>query len=260
MSYTTLLFEVLDGIALATITRADKANALTDTVINELGHLARRFRDDSALNALILTGAGPKAFAAGADIGELAGCDPAKAEALSRKGTRIFREFELSPKPVIAAVNGLALGGGCELAMACHVRIASENARFGQPEVLLGICPGYGGTVRLPRLVGRGRAVEMLTTGMTVDAAEAHRIGLVNRVVPQAELMQAARALAATMILPAPLAVAACLRLVDSQDALDLDAALLAETVAFAGLAGSEDFREGTGAFLAKRKAAFQGR
>ncbi len=243
-----------------TINRPDKLNALNDAVITELGEAAEQAARDDATQAVIITGAGSKAFVAGADIEELSACDPARAEALSRKGSSVFRRFETLPKPVIAAVNGFALGGGCELAMACHVRIAAENARFGQPEVKLGTCPGYGGTVRLPRLVGRGRAIELLTTGVMIDASEALRIGLVNRVVPADQLRAEAENLARTMIEQGPLAVAACLALVDAQEELGLDAALEAESVRFGALAGTADFREGTEAFLTKRKAAFQSR
>lgn len=260
MSYQTLLFEVTDGIALLTVNRPDKLNALNATVIEELDLVASRFRDDPALKALILTGAGPKAFVAGADIAELAACGPDQAAALSRRGSGVFREFERTRKPVLAAVNGFALGGGCELAMSCHVRLASENARFGQPEVKLGICPGYGGTVRLPRLVGRGRAIELLATGAIIDAAEALRIGLVNRVVPQDRLLEETTSLARAMLDQAPLAVGGCLELIDRLADLDLDSALAEESSVFGALAGTADFRAGTDAFLAKKKPVFQGR
>ena len=257
---TTLLFDITDGIATITVNRPDKLNALNATVITELGELVEQVRGDSAIKAVIVTGAGLKAFVAGADISELARCDVSDAERLSRAGSRIFRAYELLAKPVIAAVNGFALGGGCELAMACHVRLASENARFGQPEVKLGTSPGYGGTVRLPRLIGRGRATELLLTGGMIDAAEAYRIGLVNRVVPQDQLMQEALKLAKAMIETGPVAVAACLSMVDRQEHMSLDDALEAETKIFGDLAGSADFREGTSAFLEKRKASFVGR
>ncbi len=260
MSYSTLLFDVRNGIARVTVNRPDKLNALNDTVITELGMVADRIATDAEVKGAILTGAGPKAFVAGADIAELGQCDMASARTLSAKGSRVFRHFEQCLKPVVAAVNGFALGGGCELAMACHIRIASENARFGQPEVKLGTCPGYGGTVRLPRLVGRGRAIELLTTGAMIDAQEAYRIGLVNRVVPQERLLDEAEAMVATIIEQGPLAVAICLEMVDDQEHLPLDAALALESRRFGDLAGTEDFREGTSAFLAKRKASFQGR
>jgi enoyl-CoA hydratase len=258
--YNTLLLERLDGIAVVTVNRPDKLNALNDEVINELGQAVRRIQSDEGIRAVILTGTGAKAFIAGADITELARCDQELARELSRKGSNIFRLYEKLPKPVIAAVNGFALGGGCELAMACHVRIASENARFGQPEVKLGITPGYGGTVRLPRLVGRGRALELITTGAMIDAAEAYRIGLVNRVVPLDKLMGEAEALARAMMEQGPQAVAACLALVDEQESLPVDQALERESEVFASLTATTDFREGTTAFLEKRKPRFQGR
>ena len=258
--YQTLLFDVTDGVATITVNRPDKLNALNSTVITELGELVEKIAEDALIRAVIITGAGSKAFVAGADISELAQCDISNAERLSRTGSRIFRAYELLPKPVIAAVNGFALGGGCELAMACHVRLASENAKFGQPEVKLGTSPGYGGTVRLPRLIGRGRAIELLATGGMIDAAEAYRVGLVNRVVPQDQLMAEARKLATAMIETGPVAVAACLAMVDKQEHLSLDDALEAETKVFGDLAGSADFREGTTAFLEKRKATFTGK
>lgn len=259
MNYSTLLVELREGLALVTINRPDKLNALNDAVISELGEVAALIAQDSTIRAAILTGAGPKAFVAGADISELAECDAVRAEALSRKGSGIFRRFELSHKPVVAAVNGFALGGGCELAMACHFRIASENARFGQPEVKLGVLPGYGGTVRLPRLVGRGRALELLLSAGMIDAQEAWRIGLVNRVVPAEQLIPECEKLLRTILDNAPLAVAACLQMIDKQEELTLDEALARESQRFGELAGTADFREGTAAFLEKRKAGFIG-
>ncbi len=259
MNYSTLLVELRDGIALVTINRPDKLNALNDAVISELGEVAARLVQDSTIRAAILTGAGPKAFVAGADISELGECDSARAHVLSKKGSHIFRRLERSEKPIVAAVNGFALGGGCELAMACHFRIASENARFGQPEVKLGVLPGYGGTVRLPRLVGRGRALELLMSAAMIDAQEAWRIGLVNRVVPAEQLIPECEKLLRAILDNAPLAVAACLQMVDQQEELTLDEALALESRRFGELAGTADFREGTGAFLEKRKAGFIG-
>ena len=260
MTYATLLYELRDGIALITVNRPEKLNALNDQVITDLGEVTGKVLDDPRVRAVILTGAGPKAFVAGADIGELATADPVRAQALSRKGSEIFRQLERSPKPVIAAVNGFALGGGCELAMACHLRIASENAKFGQPEVKLGITPGYGGTVRFPRLVGRGRALELLMSAAIIDAAEAYRIGLVNRVVAADQLILECQKLVRTILDNGPLAVAGCIRLVDEQEDLSLDDALALESRRFGELAGTADFKEGTGAFLEKRKAGFSGR
>jgi enoyl-CoA hydratase len=260
MSYSTLLFEITGGVAAVTINRPDKLNALNDAVITELGQAAERIATDDAIRGAILTGAGTRAFVAGADIGELARADGRAARALSEKGSRVFRRLEQCGKPVVAAVNGFALGGGCELAMACHLRLASPEARFGQPEVKLGICPGYGGTVRLPRLVGRGRALELLLTGDPIDAGEAHRIGLVNRVVPQGDLVREAVLLVQTIASRAPLAVAECLRMVNAQVDLVLDKALALESERFGTLAGTEDFREGTAAFLGRRTPEFGGR
>ena len=260
MPYETLLFAIHEGIATITINRPDKLNALNDQVITELGDAAGRIATEPEIRAAIVTGSGAKAFVAGADISELAACDAGQAATLSQKGSRVFRRLEQAGKPVVAAVNGFALGGGCELAMACHVRIASEAARFGQPEVKLGIIPGYGGTIRLTRLVGRGRALELLTTGAMIDAAEALRIGLVNRVVPAERLLPDCVALLQVMLANGPRAVAGCLEMVDAQESLSLDEALALESRRFGELAGSADFREGTAAFLAKRKADFQGR
>jgi enoyl-CoA hydratase len=259
MTYTTLLTELRDGLLTVTINRPDKLNALNAAVIDELALEVERFAADGAVRAVIITGAGPKAFVAGADIGELAGCDAARADALSRKGSAVFRRLETAGKPVVAAVNGFALGGGCELAMACHLRLAAEHAKFGQPEVKLGTIPGYGGTVRLARLVGRGRALELLASAAMIDAAEAHRIGLVNRVVPADQLLAEAEQLLRTILENGPLAVAACLRMVDEQESRPLDEALGLESARFGALAGTADFREGTAAFLGKRKAAFRG-
>jgi enoyl-CoA hydratase len=260
MPYETLLFAIHEHLATITINRPDKLNALNDQVITELGDAAERVATDPAIQAAIITGAGAKAFVAGADISELAACDSERAAILSRKGSGVFRRLEQAGKPVVAAVNGFALGGGCELAMACHLRIASDTARFGQPEVKLGIIPGYGGTVRLARLIGRGRALELLTTGAMIDAAEAFRIGLVNRVVPAEQLLPESESLLRTILANGPLAVAGCLDMVDTQEGLPLDEALALESRRFGSLAETADFREGTAAFLAKRKAGFQGR
>jgi enoyl-CoA hydratase len=256
---TTLLFELSEGIARVTINRPDKLNALNATVIAELGDAVTRIETDAAVRGVVLTGAGPKAFVAGADIGELAGQDPLEGTRRSLMGQQVFRRLERCGKPVVAAINGFALGGGCELAMACHVRIAAEHAKFGQPEVKLGIGPGYGGTARLPRLVGRGRALELLLTGGMIDAAEAHRIGLVNRVVPADRLMAEAEALLRTMLENGPLAIRACLEAVDTGLEMSLDQALLLEAHHFGLLSATADMREGTRAFIEKRKPAFKG-
>src|SRR5213594_1123016 len=189
MRYETLLFEIRDGIAFITINRPDKLNALNNQVVDELADAAERVATEAAIKGVILTGAGQKAFVAGADISDLAKQGPFDGKARALRGQAMLRRFETCGKPVIAAVNGYALGGGCELAMACHLRLASESARFGQPEVKLGITPGYGGTQRLPRLVGKGVALQLILTAEPIDAREAHRIGLVNKVVPGDQLL-----------------------------------------------------------------------
>ncbi len=259
MPYTSLLFDVRDGVATVTVNRPDKLNALNAEVIAELGDVAGRIEKEPAIRGAILTGAGSKAFVAGADIGELAAQGPIDGKARSLEGQRVFRSLERCGKPVIAAVNGFALGGGCELAMACHLRVASDQARFGQPEVKLGIGPGYGGTVRLPRLVGHARALELLLTGQMIEAQEAHRIGLVNRVVPADRLMADSEQLLRAILENGPLAVRACLEAVDAGYDMGLDEALLLEANLFGLLSGTSDMREGTAAFLAKRKAVFEG-
>ncbi len=256
---STLLFELTDGIARITVNRPDKLNALNAIVIAELGDAVTRIETDSAVRGVILTGAGPKAFVAGADIGELTdqGATGGRARALA--GQQVFRRLERCGKPVIAAVNGFALGGGCELAMACHLRVASEQAKFGQPEVKLGIAPGYGGTVRLPRLVGKGRALELLLTGEIIDAQEALRIGLVNRVVPADRLLPEAESVLRTILANGPLAIRACLEAVDNGLEMTVDQALLFEANYFGLLSATEDMREGTRAFVEKRKPSFKG-
>ena len=256
---TTLLFELSDGIARITINRPDKLNALNATVISELGDAVTRVETDAAVRGVILTGAGAKAFVAGADITELADQSPIEGKARSLLGQGVFRRLERCGKPVVAAINGFALGGGCELAMACHIRIAAEHARFGQPEVKLGIGPGYGGTARLPRLVGRGRALELLLTGAMIDAPEAYRIGLVNRVVPADKLLPEAESLLRGILENGPLALQACLEAVDAGLETSLDQALLLEANHFGLLSATTDMREGTQAFIEKRKPVFRG-
>jgi enoyl-CoA hydratase len=259
MAYQLLTFDVADRIATITVNRPDKLNALNDAVMKELGAAIDEAiaRDD--VGGVLLTGAG-RAFVAGADISEMVD-EPALAmKARAERGQRTFRRFETSPKPTVAAVNGFALGGGCELAMACHIRIASESAKFGQPEVKLGIVPGYGGTQRLPRLVGKGRALQLLMTGEMIDAAEAYRIGLVNRVVADADLMSSARSMLGTIIAQGPLAVALCIDAVDRGLEIPLDDAIALEASYFGMLAASVDKAEGMRAFLEKRAPAFTGR
>ena len=259
MPYASLELSVNDRVATITVNRPDKLNALNAATIGELGDAIDEVRLREDVSAAILTGAG-RAFVAGADITELAAQTPLQAKQRALRGQSVFRRFETSPKPVVAAVNGFALGGGCELAMSCHLRIASDVAKFGQPEVKLGICPGYGGTQRLPRLVGMGRALQLLMTGEIIDAAEAYRIGLVNRVVPAADLLSTADALLRLMIANAPLALASCIEAVVRGTETSLDDGLNLEANHFALLAGSQDMAEGTRAFLEKRPPVFAGR
>jgi enoyl-CoA hydratase len=260
MSFTALIYDVQDEIARVTVNRPDKLNALDSTVIAELSDAVGHIEADAGVRGVILTGAGPKAFVAGADISELADQGPMEAKTRSLAGQRMMRRLEHCGKPVIAAVNGFALGGGCELAMACHLRVASETAKFGQPEVKLGLGPGYGGTVRLPRLIGKGRALELLLTGAMIDAQEAHRIGLVNRVVPADRLLAESEQLLRSILEQAPLAVRLILEAVETGLDLTVDEALLLEANHFGLLSSTADMREGTAAFLAKRKPTFEGR
>ena len=261
MPHQHLRFDLDDrGIALVTVNRPEKLNALSAEVIVELREAFDRIQSDAAVRAAIVTGAGEKAFVAGADISELAALSAIELRAYSLRGQSALRLLETCGKPSVAAVNGFALGGGLELAMACTVRFASENARLGQPEVKLGIVPGYGGTQRLPRLVGRGRALEMLLSGEPLTAAEAHRIGLVNAVVPQLELLAYSRAWLEKVLANGPVAVALTLEAVDAGLDGGLDAGLRLEAEAFGVSASTEDRREGTRAFLEKRRPAFAGR
>jgi enoyl-CoA hydratase len=261
MSFQFLSFEPdADGLALITIKRPEKLNALNQALISELGEVFRVAAGDTAVKALILTGAGEKAFVAGADIAELATVDGVEAERISRRGQDIFRTLETMRKPSVAAINGYSLGGGLELAMCCTIRVASHTAKLGQPEVKLGIVPGYGATQRLPRLVGRGRALELLLSGESIDAAEAHRIGLVNALSSLPNLIETAKAWARKVIANGPLAVALTMESVDMGLDGGLQAGLSFESMAFGLTAASDDRREGTAAFLEKRKAVFTGR
>jgi enoyl-CoA hydratase len=256
MPYSLLTLTVADRIATLTVNRPDKLNALNDALIGELGAAIDEVRSRADIGGLIVTGAG-RAFVAGADIGELAQQGPIEGKARARRGQEIFRRFETSPKPVIAAVNGFALGGGCELAMACHVRLAADTAKFGQPEVKLGIAPGYGGTQRLARLVGKGRALELLLTAKTIDAQEAFRIGLVNAVVPAAELIGASTEMMRAMLANGPHALALCIEAVDQGLEMTLEEGMVLEANHFGLLASTSDMREGMSAFLEKRAPAF---
>jgi enoyl-CoA hydratase len=258
MTYTTIEVSVADRIATVTINRPDKLNALNTAVFDDLTALVQELATRADIGGVIITGAG-RAFVAGADISELESLNALQAKALARRGQLVFNRLESLHKPVIAAVNGFALGGGCELAMACHVRVASEAAKFGQPEVKLGLIPGYGGTQRLPRLVGKGRALQLLMTAEIIDAAEALRIGLVNKVVPAADLLKTAQEMLTAMLANAPMALAGCIETVNRGYDISLGDALAAEATAFGLLFSSEDKREGTRAFLEKRAPSFTG-
>ena len=260
VNYETLLCEVKDQIARVTLNRPQVLHALNAMVFNELEQVFMALTGDVRVRVILLTGAGEKAFAAGADINEIARLDIATGEAKARRGQEVFRMIETCGKPVIACINGFALGGGCELAMACTMRLASETARMGQPEVKLGLIPGYGGTQRLPRLVGAPMALKLLLTGEMIGAAEALRIGLVDEVVPAEKLMERAEALAKTIVSMAPLAVAACMEAVRWGSELGLEAALDVEAEIFGRLCGTDDKTEGTKAFLEKRAPIWMGR
>src|SRR3954454_17151920 len=259
--YAHLLFDRDDtGIVRITVNRPEKLNALSAAVVGELADAFGKIASEPSIRAAIVTGAGEKAFVAGADIKELAELSPAGARASALRGQQAFRLLETCGKPSVAAVNGFALGGGLELAMACSVRFASDNAKLGQPEVKLGIIPGYGGTQRLPRLVGRGRALELLLSGDPIPAAEAHRIGLVNAVVPQPELLAYSKAWLAKVLANGPLALDLVIEAVDTGLNGGIEDGLRFEASAFGLIASTEDRAEGTRAFLEKRKAAFQGK
>jgi enoyl-CoA hydratase len=260
MAYETLLYEKRDSIGYVTINRPDKLNALNRQVMDELDDCFRAIQNDEEVRVVILTGAGEKAFVAGADLQELATLAPLEGRDFSRRGQRIFDLIENLGKPVIAAVNGYALGGGCELAMACTLRIASENARFGQPEVKLGLIPGCAGTQRLARLVGKGRALEMILSGEPIDAQEAYRIGLVNQVVPAAELAAAAQTLACKIAANAPLAIKFALEAVNRGWEMTREQGQFLEAVLFGLCCTTTDMKDGTRAFLEKRPAKFVGK
>lgn len=257
MAYENIMVSAEGGIATVTVNRPDKLNALNAVTVSEITHAFENLPEGTG--AVIVTGSGEKAFIAGADIAELAEMSAVSAKEVSARGQAMCSAIESSPVPVIAAVNGFALGGGLEVALACNIRLASEKARMGLPEVSLGLIPGYGGTQRLPRLVGEGRALEMILTGQMIDAAEAHRIGLVNQVHPADELMDAARGLAAKIRKNGPLAVRFALEAVNRGGSLELDEGLAIEEMLFGLVSSTADMKEGTKAFLEKRKAEFQG-
>ena len=255
------LVSMIDGaVATLTINRPKVLNALDAATLGELGEAMRALQAEASVRVVILTGAGERAFVAGADINELATLAPDAAKAHAELGQRVFDLVERLGKPVIAAVNGFALGGGCELAMACTVRLAADSARFGQPEVKLGLTPGFAGTQRLPRLVGKGRAMELILGGGVIDAAEAFRIGLVNRVVPAASLMDEARALAQAWAANAPIAMRYSMEAISHGLETSFAEGSFVEASLFGLAFATEDMREGTRAFLEKRKPAFRGR
>jgi len=255
--YHTLLTSLENGLMVVTINRADKLNALNKDVMSDLDELINEIESNSQIKAVIITGAGQKAFVAGADISEFLGLNNEEGKALAKKGQDIFHRIENCKKPIVAAVNGFALGGGCELAMACHFRIASDNAKFGQPEVNLGLIPGYGGTQRLVQLIGKGRALELLMTGNTIDASIALDYGLVNHVVPNDDLLPKAKMILEQIISKAPLAVAKCITAANSvfsdQNGYEV------ELKSFGECFNTNDMKEGTAAFLGKRKPHFKG-
>jgi enoyl-CoA hydratase len=261
MDFTIIRLDLRPPVAVVTLDRPKVLNALNAATFAELADVFEALAGDDAVRVVLLTGAGGRAFAAGADIGELAQAATAEdGRAFALRGQQVFRRIETLGKPVIACIQGFALGGGCELAMACTFRIAAEDARLGQPEVKLGILCGYGGSQRLPRLVGRGAALKMLLTGDPIDAREALRIGLVDEVVPTAELMTRAEAIALAIAKNAPLAITETLRTVDEGLSLPLELALLREADRFGHLCGTRDKAEGTRAFLEKRAATWEGK
>lgn len=257
--YQTLLTRNEGGIFYITINRPEKLNALNSTVIEELGAAIKEIYDNPDIKVAIISGAGEKAFVAGADISEFQQLDAAGGHALAQKGQHlVFDRIEQSPKPIIAAVNGFALGGGCELAMACHFRLASNNAKFGQPEVNLGIIPGYGGTQRLTQLIGKGRALELLMTGALIDAETALRYGLINYNLPLTGLLPKATELAKLIMTKAPLSIAGCIAAANAVYDNNKDGYAL-EIATFGNLFDTEDAKEGARAFVEKRKPVFKG-
>lgn len=259
MSYSTLLTSLENGIYTVTINRPEKLNALNKDVFNDLDELMNEVELNGDIKAVIITGAGTKAFVAGADISEFTGLSHIEGMQLAKRGQDVFFKIENCTKPVVAAVNGFALGGGCELAMACHFRLASESARFGQPEVNLGLIPGYGGTQRLPQLIGKGRALELLMTGNMIDAPTALQYGLVNYVVPAEELLPKTIAILQTILGKAPFAISKCISAVNAVYASSRNG-FTTELESFGDCFSTDDMKEGTAAFLEKRKAVFTGK
>jgi Enoyl-CoA hydratase/carnithine racemase len=256
--YSTLLTELENHIFSITINRPDKLNALNQQVMKDLDMAMDEVKNNEEIKAVIITGSGNKAFVAGADISEFASINQQQAMAFAKSGQDIFFKIENSSKPVVAAVNGFALGGGCELAMACHFRVASENAKFGQPEVNLGLIPGYGGTQRLPMLVGKGRAMELIMTAKIIDASTAFQYGLVNQVVSSDELLQKTRSILDVINLKAPIAISRCINSVNH--AYTGVKGYEQEIFGFSECFATQDVKEGTSAFLEKRKPNFVGK
>ena len=265
MNFETLLFETENGTAIITVNRPEKLNALNKDVFTDLDDALSEVLNNDEIKSAIITGAGPKAFVAGADISEFGGLNLAEAMALSKRGQDIFLKIENSPKPIVAAVNGFALGGGCELAMSCHFRLCSDNAKFGQPEVNLGLIPGYGGTQRLTQLVGKGKSMELQMTGSLIDATEALRLGLVNHITTPENLIPKTKELLQLIQTKAPFAVGKvieCINIAVLSDSSFTNgkSGYNKEVEAFGECFGTEDMKEGTNAFLEKRKAVFIGR
>lgn len=258
--YANLLFDAKGSIGIITLHRPKALNALNTELLQELSNLLDRIKEDKSLEIVIITGSGEKAFVAGADITEMQKLTAIEGRNFGKIGQDVFNKLESLPQPVIAAINGFALGGGCELAMACDMRIASEKAKFGQPEVSLGIAPGFGGTQRLPRLIGKGRAKELIFTGDIIDAGEAYRMGLVNKVVAPEELMNAAQVLAEKILSRAPVAVQLSKAAINEGLNMDLASGIAYEAEIFGLCFATEDQKEGMTAFVEKRKPNFSGK
>jgi enoyl-CoA hydratase len=260
MGYENIKTDYRDGILWVTVDRPKVLNALNDQTVKEIGEAFAAARDDDSVRAVIVTGAGEKAFVAGADINELARMTPISGKETSERGQNVFLQIERFPKPVIAAINGFALGGGCELALACHIRIASEKAQLGLPEVTLGIIPGYGGTQRMARLLGKAKAFELICSGDRISAADAEKIGLVNKVVPADQLAAAAEEMARKIMSRSPVAIRAAIEAINSGSDMPFQEGQLLEATLFGLLCASEDMKEGMAAFLEKRPAKFPGK
>jgi enoyl-CoA hydratase len=259
MNYETILIIPGPGIVTVVINRPDKLNALNKMVLDELNLVLDEVYSNDTVRSVIITGSGPKAFVAGADISEFADLNKEQAKEFAKRGQDTFFRIENCPKPIVAAVNGFALGGGCELAMSCHFRIASDNAKFGQPEVNLGLIPGYGGTQRLVHLIGKGKALELLMSGNMIDANEAKQLGLVNHVTTPETLLEQAKKMLDTINSKAPLAVAGCIKTANAVFDETIDGYAL-EVEEFGNCFDTEDRKEGTAAFLEKRKPNFKGK